>query len=704
MRRRLAFGHLELMLCALHRACRHVAAAMGSSIDADTPVDRPVSDEEMSALLTGVERRVASPLAPAPLMSMTIEEVDRADEFRKAASDLGFALPIDVLVTELRLDPIDLCALLVFVAPELDRSYERIYAYLADEPVRRFPSVETALLLTSGLLERHEQRLALGAFGALRRWGLVLPHGTAQTDLRQELRLAPGVLEFLLGADIEVASLVNPDVRSQRSGRAVEVAPYGIADLGAALMAGLVDTIGLSGTSPELELDAALAIVGAAGRSIRCYRSGRPGVEGTVEAARRAAHDAAVAGAALVVEIESPNDDGQIVDHAPVGWLLEHTTVPIVLAGVRSWRPARHLADRTYVECSVRGPDELQRATILVSETGEPLRIDEDRLARRWKLSEAELRAAAGSARAAVALGGRDAVRWKDVDDACAAVAAVTSGSLVTAVKPRRGPESLVLPEDVHRQVVEIAQFARSLDVVHSRWGFDRIWGGGPGYKALFHGEPGTGKTLAAEVIAKILGVQLLKVDLSRVVSRWVGETAKNLSLVFREGATTNGVMFFDEADALLGKRADVRQASDRYANSEVAHLLQLIEQHDGLVLLATNLRENLDPAFTRRFHRVVHFPRPSKDDRLRLWQLAFPGAAPLDSRLDLGVLSELELTGSGIVSAARTACLQAADRESKTVCADDVVDGIERQFQTEGRLLSATERQRYRRALVAAR
>ena len=158
--------------------------------------------------------------------------------------------------------------------------------------------------------------------------------------------------------------------------------------------------------------------------------------------------------------------------------------------------------------------------------------------------------------------------------------------------------------------VLELAAACRAWPRIAEDWGFAARSGGG-GVKALFTGEPGTGKTLAAEVIAGMLGLTLLKIDLSQVVSKWVGETEKNLETAFRQAENSQALLFFDEADALFGKRGEVKHGMDRYANLEVGFLLQRLEQSDALVVLASNLKENLDKAFTRRFHYIIHFPRP---------------------------------------------------------------------------------------------
>jgi SpoVK/Ycf46/Vps4 family AAA+-type ATPase len=209
--------------------------------------------------------------------------------------------------------------------------------------------------------------------------------------------------------------------------------------------------------------------------------------------------------------------------------------------------------------------------------------------------------------------------------------------------------------------------------------------------KALFTGGPGTGKTLAAEVIAGLLGLPLLKVDLARVVSKWVGETEKNLDTVFREAEESHSVLFFDEADSLFGKRGEVQRGTDRYANLEVGFLLQRLEEYFGLVILASNLRDHMDAAFTRRFHVIVHFPAPRPLERGRIWRIAFPASAPLDPEIDFERLQTLDLTGAGIVSSARTAAMLASDEGSATIRMTHIVRAVARQFRREARILSPT-------------
>ena len=208
-----------------------------------------------------------------------------------------------------------------------------------------------------------------------------------------------------------------------------------------------------------------------------------------------------------------------------------------------------------------------------------------------------------------------------------------------------------------------------------------------PGYLSLFHGAPGTGKTLSASLVGKQCGREVYKLDLSMVVSKYIGETEKNLARVFDLAEHREWILFFDEADALFGQRTRVADAHDRYANQEVSFLLQRVEEFAGVVILASNLKANIDDAFLRRFHSVVHFPMPGPAERLRLWREAFPRRARLEERIDLAAIAERhELSGGTIMNAVRHASLAALARASELVLLDDVEEGIRRELLKEGR------------------
>jgi hypothetical protein len=208
-----------------------------------------------------------------------------------------------------------------------------------------------------------------------------------------------------------------------------------------------------------------------------------------------------------------------------------------------------------------------------------------------------------------------------------------------------------------------------------------------PGFTTLFHGPPGTGKTLSACLLGKHCGCDVYKIDLSMIVSKYIGETEKNLAKIFDMAEHKQWILFFDEADALFGKRTKVDDAHDRYANQEISFLLQRIEEFNGVVILASNIKTNIDEAFMRRLHTVIHFPMPKPGERLRIWQGAFSPKAVLEDRIDLvRVAEKYELAGGAIMNVVRYASLKTLSRASETLLLEDLEEGIRREFHKEGR------------------
>jgi hypothetical protein len=248
--------------------------------------------------------------------------------------------------------------------------------------------------------------------------------------------------------------------------------------------------------------------------------------------------------------------------------------------------------------------------------------------------------------------------------------------------------QDLVLAEEAEREIENMLEWVRHETVLMDEWGLGRHIG--PGYRALFHGPPGTGKTVTTAVLGKMLGLPVYRVDLSRLVSKWIGETEKNLGALFDAASEGGMILFFDEADALFGKRGDTETANDRHANQQVSYLLQRIEEAPGLVILATNLRGNIDAAFARRFQAMVHFPMPDAEARLRLWRAAF--AAPRDALVDgidlPAVAREHTLSGGAIVNVLRACCVGAVrDGPPRPIGGDALRTAIAREMAKSGRL-----------------
>ncbi len=210
-----------------------------------------------------------------------------------------------------------------------------------------------------------------------------------------------------------------------------------------------------------------------------------------------------------------------------------------------------------------------------------------------------------------------------------------------------------------------------------------------PGYRVMFHGPPGTGKTLTACLLGKYTGRDVFRIDLSLVVSKYIGETEKNLSKLFNKASNKDWILFFDEADSIFGKRTNVRDAHDKYANQEVSYLLQRIESHAGLVILATNMKANIDPSFTRRFNSFVEFDNPGFVEREKLWKNYLPEGVTLEKSVNVGDLARnFDLTGANIVNVIHFAGLRTFQRKKKVISLEDLKSGIEKEYRKEGKMI----------------
>ncbi|MDN3514417.1 MAG: ATP-binding protein [Candidatus Brocadia sp.] len=245
----------------------------------------------------------------------------------------------------------------------------------------------------------------------------------------------------------------------------------------------------------------------------------------------------------------------------------------------------------------------------------------------------------------------------------------------------------LVLHPNTLLQIREIENWITHNDTLLHEWGMQKKIK--PGYRALFYGPPGTGKTLTATLLGKYTGKDVFRIDLSRVVSKYIGETEKNLSRLFDKAENKDWILFFDEADALFGKRTDIRDAHDKYANQEVAYLLQRVEGYNGLVILATNQRGNVDDAFVRRFQNIIHFPMPRPEERYEIWRRAFPPQIKIGEEIDWRhVSARFELAGASIMNVTHYCSLEALADKSEVVGLKRLESAIMREYIKEGKVV----------------
>jgi len=693
----LAIQHLTLRMRPLSRVLQRAvdfqAQLAGKLLRPDvTPLC--VTDEQVAQLLEEIHTATQSGETYDHWM-LTEEERVAERELRAAADALALKLPLDQLHERAALTEHELRMLLVCVAPELERAYERVYAYVLDDLNRRYPCIELLTqLCADGWSERMRLHVLIGASGRLRRFGLVRCFGEAPTALRQQLQCAPKLVEFLLGANPSFIESVRDPEEVTWGGP--QMLPLGethakVEALADRVRQSTLDCIGIWGSQAR-GLQAALQLlVEISGRSLRRFRP-EPGMQSQLRSEFAAAEErAAAVGALLWLDLEGVEAPLLADLHDVLELESMHVRAPLVISNAHAWRPLALLQSRRYDELALVDLDYAARRSLLADLGIDGLEEIVEDLAGRYRLGPAEVAAFSSLLRSdpASCNGGRAVAAAR----AAALVTHRGSSSYATVIQPRRKESDLVLPEALHREVLQIADFYRAWPRVREDWKLERLANGG-GMKALFSGDSGTGKTLAAEVIASQLDAPLMKVELSQVVSKWVGVTEQQLDCVFREAHEMRAVLFFDEADALFGKRGEVEHGVDRYANMEVSYLLQKLEDpaFAGLVLFATNLKDNIDQAFTRRFQFVIHFPRPVEEDRRKIWRLALPEPALLAPEINLDGFARLDMTGASIVSAARTAALIAASSHSREIAAAHIISGVQRQFRSEARMLLDSE------------
>ncbi len=302
---------------------------------------------------------------------------------------------------------------------------------------------------------------------------------------------------------------------------------------------------------------------------------------------------------------------------------------------------------------------------------------------------------AAGTAAGRAAAGQADpAVTQQDLITACYSQLRHRLNELADRDVADLRLSDLILPQEIKAQIVEIIEAVSAQSIVFREWGFGKKFNKGRGLSALFDGEPGTGKTLSAEVIAAELGLGLYRVNVANVVSKYIGETEKNLTRVFAEARGSQSILLFDEADSLFARRVDVKGSNDRFANMETNVLLQLIERYDGLAILTTNLKRSLDKAFERRLSFKINFPFPEPDTRATIWKAMIPSGAPIAPDVDFDNLGRyFELSGGSIKNAVLRAAYRAASRDLP-LSMDLFEDAAKRECQAAGKLFRVAPRE----------
>jgi SpoVK/Ycf46/Vps4 family AAA+-type ATPase len=685
-----------------------------------------ITEEEIDAILAGEKTRVAESGTELSRLESLRQQIDFLESKiceQKAQSILeGTLLRLERLKELFQLSQFDVDALLICLAPEIHLKYEKLYAYLQDNVTKKRASVDLVLEL---LCPNFEDKLS-----ARQRFApqapLICQHLLALFSEAPDRN--PPLLACLLSVDDRISQYLfgsdQIDARLMSLVRRTDstvswqnlILPEGVKDRLENLIRGFLPRLAYDPQSAGKSESLILYFQGPAGAgkehtaAALCRELEIPLL--VVDTARLLHGDVSIETAARLLFREALIQQAALyfdrydvllgedskVSHCRETLLRELEWMPglTFLSGQAGSEPAGVCRGKYFVRVDfpiLAYP--LRKQFWQDSLNGlASANIDLGALTNKFRLTAGQMLDAVGMARS-LAL-------WRDPangsltsDDlyiACRSQSNQKLSSLAIKISPKRSWSDIVLPKEQMAQIRELLNYVKYRDLVYGAWGFEQKLSLGKGLNVLFSGVSGTGKTMAAEIMARELGLDLYKIDLSMVVSKYIGETEKNLSAIFREGKDSNAILFFDEADALFGKRSEVKDAHDRYANLETAYLLQKMDEHEGIVILATNLRNNMDEAFTRRMQASIEFPFPEEECRRQIFEGIFPKQAPLSSDIDFAFLSrQFKLTGGNIKNIAVHAAFLAAE-DDKRIGMAQIIRATKREFEKIGRLCSKAD------------
>ena len=641
-----------------------------------------------------------------------------------ASQRQGIALALAVVRERFVLTSFETECLVACVAPEMDAKYQKLYGYLNDDASQRYPSADLLLRLLAPRENLLPYRNPLMPSSVLLRSGLLVwaDENASGPLLGRCLKADPALVQFLLRdrkLDPELDSVwLERDFPAEAeslwslnseaaAGVETHLTAY-FAQEGGKRERLVVSLTGRPGSGRRYAVEASCARLGLGVLALDCSRLiKQPRLEQLLTRAfcYSLMHAAPLLLGNFDAVLQNPERGHEF--RALLGRLLEERGwVLFVLrddgdAGV-NWFPRYRHVHVHFPELTI--DSRLALWSVMLTEHTRLGAADIDEIAAalstKFRLTPGQIAIAFRRAKHVV---GPEALalEWrKHLHGGSSQVSTPRLASLAHKIKPVYRATQLILPAAKMERVRDVIRHVQQRRTVMEQWGFAELMSRGKGLTVLFSGAPGTGKTMAAEVIANELDMELYRIDLAGVVSKYIGETEKNLSRIFQEAEHSDAILFFDEADALFGKRSEVKDAHDRYANIEINYLLQQIENFEGVAILATNMRQHLDEAFLRRMQVVVEFPIPSYEDRLRIWRQCVPPEAPLSDDVDFHFLArQFELAGGYIANIAFWSALLASE-EAASISMRHFVVATRREFEKIGRRCMKEEFGKYVRLL----
>lgn len=687
----------------LERRVAQQVAAMRSAPSELVLKHLVITDAEVDSLLAPVCGAAGETAAPGSLAALL---------FAQAGYSTARLLRLQ---NRFALSAFELDVVLVCLVPEIERRFERLFAYLNDDLSRQRPTLDTLLRL---LAPRHQHVLLqadLMSDAPLLRHRIVHSEDGGRGAQYGLFRVADGIARYLLmrpGGDACCASArldepVPPLVcdlwraRQEAPLLAEWLRASAFSDAAGDVSALVINVHGRTGSGRAFVVRAAcelaqMACLALDGRKLK--RSA-----GELRAVLLAAlRDARLGASALFIHhIDALLDDPERLADGLAElqtWLATFGGVLLLgadeLLPFSGWFPTAEVADIALPALDISAREAAWMQVLAGLGHGDPdewLALAQS-LASKFRLTEGEIGSAVQHARTALRAADDRQQRSRILHEVVARVATPRLHQLAEAIPVVHRLDDLVLPNDRYDLINDIVRRVRHRRTVLEGWCFDTVSVRGRGLVVLFHGASGTGKTMAADAIANTLHMRLFRIDLAGVVSKYIGETEKNLRAIFDEANRADSVLFFDEADALFGKRSEVKDAHDRYANIEINYLLQRIENFDGIAILATNKRDHIDEAFSRRIHVSIEFPLPQIAERVRLWQRSFPDGAPLAADIDWQFLAQrFALTGGAIRNAALGAAYLAAEA-ANAIGMREVVNAVRIELIKAGRRMPDSE------------
>ena len=632
-----------------------------------------------------------------------------------ATGQLSESFPLRRLARIFGLSPFEIGVMVMALAPDVDRAYERIFAFFNDDLTRKAPSIGLALdMLCSNGKEKAFAWRFFSETAPLRAAGLIrlLDDGKEGVSLKSLYACDERIKRYLFGdLRCSIPSWISMEIH--------DPVPTGnVSQVDGPVANRMLDIIRkgkdgharpvfwLYGKGEEEKRHVAQAVCRALGFALLTVDLEELLCESDHAAAVRYLFREAALQSSSLFFLKGDcisKEDGRA---EALRWALMREF------GRLSWM--------TFISAEVQWmPDEF-----LIGVTWYPFAFELPSYYERRRVWADLLEGAAVSAKEIDAIAGRFVLDKKRITDVVLHTKMLKNSSEVTIdaiydtcrsriyrkmgvyarrLIPRYRLKDIVLPDDQMHHLQEICSHLRHRHTVYFKWGFENRFALGKGLNILFSGSSGTGKTMAADIIANEFNLDLYQIDLSAIVSKYIGETEKNLSRIFKEASSGNLILFFDEADALFGKRSEVKDAHDRYANIEIDYLLQKMEDHEGIVILATNLSKNIDEAFLRRLHFSLEFPFPDENQRLLIWKKIFPPETPIEADIEFSFLAErFSLSGGNIKNVAMTAAFYAAEDES-AVRMPHIILALKRELQKMGKLCVKADFGRYYAVLERA-